>query len=162
MANDEHAKIVKRPSRRWYAVLIVAVSGLAGFLLGLGIPPMPAEWSRIKPGMDREAVLAAIVLGNLTDMRDVKGFDVVTWQPNERCYWQLKLNYASDDDETVTEVWVRYTDRRIGIFNLNEQMPNEHFIKKHTGDKKPRAIGFALIAMSFTSLVSWLRLRGQT
>ena len=127
------------------------------FFLNPFIPRMPAEWSRILPGMKRSDAL--VLLGEVHDMRELKGFDMVSWIPNTRCYWQLELCYKTNGHETISDVFVRYTDRNNGLFNRQTQLPDDDFVRKYTASRATPAFWItAGIAVLFL-WIGWVLLR---
>ena len=79
-------------------------------------PSMPSEWRNVKAGMPRHEAIGAI-LEPLHDMRELKGYDIVTKKCSSSTWWQLQITYTSE--ERIDEVLVSFTDANWGLRNLN-------------------------------------------
>ncbi len=81
-------------------------------------PPMPSEWGRIRSGMPRQEVLAVLVEG-VVDMRDLKGFDVITARDvpflGSPSYWQLLITY--DGASRVATAKAQFHHRSCGLLS---------------------------------------------
>ena len=97
------------------ALLIFALLFLA-FIGGREVlrPAMPKSWAEVKPGMARDEVLR-IVEGKHLDMRELKGFDVFTYETEmlgASSYWQLWITY--DENQKSMAPYARFVHRDFG------------------------------------------------
>jgi hypothetical protein len=103
-------------------ILRVGVAmALLALLLAVGRkafwPAMPSEWRKIRAGMARETALATL-RDEVTDMRDLKGFDVTsreTTMLGSSSYWQLLITY--DASGRVSTAEAHFIHRDCGLFN---------------------------------------------
>jgi hypothetical protein len=94
-------------------------------------PPFPAAWRGISAGMTRAEVVSAIGT-EPQDMRQLKGFDIYTYEPSADEYWQLQLDYADPNESKVSSVIFRYVDQRLGLRNLSQTDPGAEFRERHS------------------------------
>lgn len=108
-------------TRKRFAItisVVVALLAASGTVLLFALRPvMPAEWKGIRSGMSREDA-HAVLSGKIVDMRDLKGFDVLTRETRmfgDRVYWQLRVTY--DQSGRVATAEASYVDSGCGLFN---------------------------------------------
>lgn len=96
-------------------ILIVVITVAAGARVAFR-PEMPSSWRRLHAGMSRSELLA-IVTGQHTDMRELKGFDVFTINTTmlgAPSYWQL-VTY--DRSGRVMHANTRFIHRTCGLLS---------------------------------------------
>lgn len=78
-------------------------------------PPLPEKWHKLRPGMTR--IEATFVIGQLSELRELKGFDSRTeeLEAYARGYWNLELRYNKFGHLTNAEA--RFIDRKFGPFS---------------------------------------------
>lgn len=125
-----------RMKRRTFVV--VAALAVLGVVLAVTVvwcfgsrPPFPAEWRGVSAGTTRAEVVSAVG-SEPQDMRQLKGFDIYTYEPSAKEYWQLQLDYADPDDSKVSSVTFRYVDKRFGLRNLSQTDPGVEFRERHS------------------------------
>lgn len=100
-----------------YAIALIFVVGLAAVGRIAFSPAMPNEWGQLRRGMSRDQVLASAG-GKYVDMRDLKGFDLLTIENvmlGGPCYWQLHVTY--DRTGAVLQADARFIHRRYGFLS---------------------------------------------
>jgi len=114
---------------------VLAVSGMALAVTAVWLlssrPQFPVAWRDITAGMLRSEVVAAIG-SEPHDMRELKGFDIYTYQADASRCWQLQLDYADPNESKVSSVTFRYVDKRLGLRNLNRVDPGAEFRERHS------------------------------
>ncbi len=120
--SDAGAHEVKgsRPNRRGKRSVIIASAAFAllvlSFVAGREVfrPAMPKSWAGVQSGMARDEVLR-IVEGKHRDMRELKGFDVFTYDTQMlgfSGYWQLWVSY--DENQKSMAPYSRFVHRDFG------------------------------------------------
>lgn len=104
-------------------------------------PRFPANWPRIKPGMTRNEAMKHVP-DKWLDLRELKGFDTLTYRANFRDSWHIQLRYkCCADTETVREVRIFFIDEYYGPRNIDVTNPDTAFFDKHSKKNKTFSIG---------------------
>ncbi|MBU2490346.1 MAG: hypothetical protein KKA60_13230 [Proteobacteria bacterium] len=94
-------------------------------------PPCPANWSRIKAGMSRNAAIKKVP-GDWSNLKDLKGFDSLVYISDEQNYWQLLLHYDGNNAyKTVKLITVSFINRKNGLRNLIVVNPDASFYARY-------------------------------